>query len=83
MLHSLYLPDMALCDSLAFPKVKKMMKNIHLESIEETERVTTQALKALTQEEFEDCFQQWEGRWSKCVSMGGNYLKWDIVPDID
>ncbi len=42
-----------------------------------------QELKALTQEEFEDCFRQWEGCWSNCVSMGGNYFEVDRVPDID
>ncbi len=83
MLHSPYSPDMSPCDFWAFPKVKKMLKNVHWGSVEEIERVTMQALKALTQGEFEDCLQQWEGRWSKCLSMGRNYFEGDRVPDID
>ncbi len=69
MLHFSYLLDMALRDFWAFPNVKKALKNIHWGNVEENERVTRQALKTLTQEEFEDCFQQWEGRWSKCVPI--------------
>ncbi len=69
------------CDFWAFPKVKNALKNVHWRVIEEIDRVTTQALKALTQEEFKDCFQQWEEHWSRCVSMVGNYFEGDIVPD--
>ncbi len=57
MLHFPYLPDMTLCDFWAFLKVKEVWKNVHWGSVEEIERVTTPTLKALTQEEFEDCFR--------------------------
>ncbi len=40
-LHSPYLPDMPLCDFWAFPKVEKALKNVHWESVEEIDRVTT------------------------------------------
>ncbi len=69
------------CDFWAFPKVKRALKNVHWGSVEEIKQVTTQTLKALTQEEFEDCFQQWEWHWSKWVNMGGNYFEGDRVPD--
>ncbi len=58
MLRSPYSPNMASCDFWEFPKVKKALKNVHWGNIAVIERVTTQALKALTQEEFKDCFRQ-------------------------
>ncbi len=82
MLHPLYSPDTTPCDFWAFPKVKKALKNVHWGSIEEIERFMKQALKVLTQEEFEDCFQQWEECWSKCVSMKENHFEEGRVPDM-
>ncbi len=47
--------------------------------VEETEQVTTNSLKALTLEEIQDCFQQWERRWAKCIELEGNYFEGDRI----
>ncbi len=83
VLHSPYSPYMVPGDFWALTKVKKALKNVHWGSVEEIERVTMQVLKALTQEEFKDCFRQWEGCWSKCISMGGNCFEGDRVLHIN
>ncbi len=47
--------------------------------VEEIEQATTNSLKALTVEEFQDCFQQWERRWAKCIELKGNYFEGDRI----
>ncbi len=71
---------MAPCDFWAFPKVKKPLKNIYWVSIEEIELVTTQALKALTQEEFEDCFRSGRGAGPSALVWEGTILKGTEFP---
>jgi hypothetical protein len=35
------------------------------------------ALKAIPQQEFQKCFQQWEHRWAKRIAAQGEYLEGD------
>jgi len=35
------------------------------------------ALKAIIQQEFQKCFQQWKYRWVNCVVAQGEYFKGD------
>ncbi len=55
------------------------MKDKHWGTEEEIKQATTNFLKALTVEEFEDCFQQWERRWAKCIELEGNYFEGDRI----
>ena len=66
--HPPYSPDLAPCD---FPKVKMTMKGKGFESIQDTEAATTAQLKALTKEDFQNCFRKWQERWDKCVRREG------------
>ncbi len=58
MRHCAWSPNLAPNDFWAFSRVKKDMKDKHWGMVEEIERATTNSLKALTVEEFQDCFQQ-------------------------
>ncbi len=42
-------------------------------------QATTNSLKALTVEEFQDCFQQWERPWVKRIELEGNYFEGDHI----
>jgi hypothetical protein len=35
------------------------------------------ALKAIPQQEFQKCFQQWQHHWAKCIAAQGEYFKGD------
>jgi hypothetical protein len=35
------------------------------------------ALKAIPQQEFQKCFQQWQHRWAKFITSEGEYLEGD------
>jgi len=37
----------------------------------------TTALKAIPQQEFQKCFQQWQYHWAKCVAVQGYYFQGD------
>ncbi len=83
MQHCPWSPDLAPNDLWAFPRVKKDMKDKHWGTVEEIEQATTNSLKALMVEEFQDCFQQWERRWTKCIELEGNYFESDRIDFVD
>jgi len=37
----------------------------------------TTALKAIPQQEFQKCFQQWQHRWAKCIATQGECFESD------
>jgi len=40
---------------------------------------TTEALKAITLQEFQNCFEQWKKRWNKCIDSQGDYFEVDYI----
>jgi len=60
-------PDLATCDFYLFPRMKRDPKGKHLQNVEEVREKTTEALKAITLQEFQNCFKQWKKRWDKCI----------------
>jgi len=40
--------------------------------LETFEKNVTRALKAIPQECFQKCFEQWQHRWAKCVAAKGS-----------
>ena len=45
------------------------MKGTHFESILDNEA------KALTKEDFQNCFRKWQEQWDKCVQREGEYFE--------
>lgn len=39
----------------------------------------TRLLKAISNEELQECFKQWKRRWTKCVGSNRNYFENDNV----
>jgi len=35
------------------------------------------ALKAVPQQEFQECIQQWKHHWAKCIGAQGEYFEGD------
>eukprot|EP00102_Acyrthosiphon_pisum_P015255 XP_008185723.1 PREDICTED: putative uncharacterized protein FLJ37770 [Acyrthosiphon pisum] len=65
--------DRAPLDFWLFPKLKEPMKGHHYEDFEDIKRAVTMVLKSLTSGDFQECFQKWEERWTKCVRLRGEY----------
>lgn len=73
--HPPYSPDLAPCDFYLFPKVKSVLKGTRFESVAEVKRKTAELLKALTENDLQHCFQQWEIRMQRCVGAQGEYIE--------
>jgi len=39
----------------------------------------TETLKAITLQEFQNCFEQWKKRWDKCIDCQGEYFEGDQI----
>jgi hypothetical protein len=60
-----------------FPKMKSALKGRRFQETEHTQKIVTMALKAIPQQEFQKCSQQWQLRWAKCIAAQGVYFKGD------
>lgn len=73
--HPPYSPDLAPCDYFLFPKVKSVLKGTHFESMEAVKQKTAELLRALSDEDFKHCFEQWKKRMQRCINSGGEYIE--------
>ena len=64
----LYPPDLAPSDFWLFPTLKLGLKSNVMAELQKNPK-----------EAFHRCFQQWHGRWSKCVCAQGSYFEGDQV----
>jgi transposase len=55
--HPPYSPDLAPSDFFLFPKIKKILKEIHFDNIDDIRSNTTAALKPIPQNQFQNCFE--------------------------
>ena len=76
-LHPPYSPDLAPCDFFLFPRMKRGLKGKCFQNVEEVSEKMTEALKAITLQEFQNCFEQWKKRWDKCIDSQGQYFEGD------
>jgi len=51
------------------------MKGHRYEDLEDIQRAVITVLKSLTSGDFQECFQKWKERWTKCVRFGGEYCE--------
>jgi len=55
--HPVYSPDLAPSDSFLFPKIKEILKGRHFDDIDDISSDTTAILKAIPQNQFENCLK--------------------------
>ena len=72
-----YFPDLAPCDFFLFSRMKRDLKGKRFQNVEEVGEKTTEALKAITLQEFQNCFEQWKKWWDKCTDSQGEYFEGD------
>jgi histone-lysine N-methyltransferase SETMAR len=77
MKHSPYSPDLAPSDFILFLKMKKILKGRHFYDIDDTSSNMTAALKAIPQNQFQNCFEGWTRRWHQCIASQGQYSEGD------
>jgi transposase len=57
-----YSPDLAPSDFFLFPKIKDILKGRHFDDIDEIRSNTTEALKDIPQNQFQNRFEGWTRR---------------------
>jgi len=70
-----YSPDLAPFDFFLSPRLKKVLKGHRFEATEDIKRNSTKTQLDIGKVEFEECFQQWQKRWAKCVAAEENYVE--------
>ena len=60
--HPTYSPDLAPSDFFLFPKIKEILKSRHFDDFDDVRVNTTAALNAVSQNQFQNCFEGWTRR---------------------
>jgi hypothetical protein len=75
--HPLYSPDLAPNDFFLFLKIKEILKGRHFDNIDDI-RINTRAdLKAIPQNQLQNCFEGGTRRWHRCIASQGEYFEGD------
>jgi len=69
--------DLAPSDFFLFPKIKEILKGRHFVDIDDIRINTKAALKAIPQNQFQNCFEGWTRLWHRCIGSQGEYLEGD------
>ena len=72
-----YSPDLVPCDFFLFPKLKYSLRGTRYESIEGIKRNLLKELKAIPDEAYMKCMENWNNRWYACIGSKGAYFKVD------
>jgi hypothetical protein len=60
-----------------FPRMKKTLKGMRFSDVDGVKENTLTALKSISCQEFQSCFQQWKKRWDKCIDSHAEYFEGD------
>jgi hypothetical protein len=69
--HPPYSSDLAPNDFFLFPKIKETFKGRKFDDIWSD----MTALKAIPQNQFQNCFEGWTRRWHRCIASQGEYFE--------
>jgi hypothetical protein len=72
--HPANSPDLATSDFFLFPKIKEILKERHFDDIRSN---TTSALKAIPQNQLQNCFEGWTRGWHRCIASQEEYFEGD------
>jgi hypothetical protein len=75
--HPPYSLDPAPNDYFLFPKIKEILKGRHFDDIDNIRSHMTAALKAIPQNQSQNCFEGWTRRWHRCIASQGEYFEGD------
>ncbi|PNF27142.1 hypothetical protein B7P43_G08535 [Cryptotermes secundus] len=58
-------------------RMKRDMKGKRFAEVAEVKEKTTEALSSISKDEFRQCFEKWNKRLDKCISVSGEYFEGD------
>ena len=77
--HPAYSPDLAPSDFFLFPNLKKDICGLHFQSDEEVVTAVEEWVNWKDPDFFSSGLMALEHRWSKCITLEGNYIKKEEV----
>ena len=80
MPHPPYSPDLAPSDFFLFPKLKMKLKGRRFQTLEEIQAESQAVLKALRENDFQECFKNWQHRRDGSQASEGEYFEGDAGP---
>jgi hypothetical protein len=78
--HTPYSPDLAPCDFLLFPNLKMKLKGRTFHMVEEIQAKSQAVLNTIRENNFQECFKNWQRRWHRCQASEGDYSEGDTSP---
>ena len=70
-----YSLDLAPCDFFLLPKLKKVIKETCFQDSEAIKTAVTRELRAIPEEYFQECVEEWQRRLEKCIQAQKITLK--------
>ena len=77
--HPAYSPDLAPSDFFLFPDLKKDIRGLHFQSDEEVVTAVEEWVNGKDPDFFSSGLMALEHRWSKCITLEGNYIEKEEV----
>ena len=77
--HPAYSPDLAPSDFFLFPNLKKDIRGLHFRSDEEVVTAVEEWVNGKDPDFFSSGLMALEHRWSKCITLEGNYIEKEKV----
>ena len=74
--HPPYSPELAPCNFYLFSKLNSKLMGHHFRTIENIQKIVTNELHTLTENDFRYCYIQWKKR-NHCVTSRGSYFEGD------
>jgi hypothetical protein len=75
--HPLCSVDIAPCDFWLFPKLKNALTDQRFADIPDIQRNVATLLRGIPENDFQDCFLQWQCRLTKCIASQGEQFEGD------
>jgi len=72
-----YSPDLNPSDFFLFPKIKEILKRRHFDDIDDIRSNTMAALKAIPQNQFQNCLEGCTRHWHRSIASQGEYSEGD------
>ena len=77
--HPAYLPDLVPSDFFLFPNLEKDIRGLHFRSDEEVVTAVEEWVNVKDPDFFSSGLMALEHRWSKCITLEGNYIEKEEV----
>jgi len=79
MLVQVYADKPPIIFFFVFSKIKEILKGRHFDDIDDIRTNTTTSLKAIPQNQFQNCFEVRTRRWHRCIASQGEYFEGTTV----